>query len=459
MIRRYWRIFVLLGLIGSFLLVNCSGGGTDTEVDNSPTETTTEDTAESEDTTDAAKEPVTLTFIKITDELEAQAYAVMLEEFQKIENGRWSHVDILYDTKPFAELFRYIETTVATGQPVDIIQADGPDVKHFAWNGVIMDLTDHFSEEELAQWFPQSIAEGSYNGRFYGAPHTQSCQLLYYNQDYVDAAGLELGKEGLTYGPDGTGLPVWQKLTQDEDGDGNPEVYGLRINGPAWFDYFNGIAARTNGEPGSPTYNGVSPDGLGFVGYFDTPEAIESYRFDQALVFDYKVRSSEPPPNALFAGFAAMDLNSGRQFGTWKDQFADFPMNAMQPPYWVTPMCHTGSWHYAISPTTEHFEEALAFIKFASSDAGAQILFEFRNQEPANVNLFNNLPEFQEAPRSYIKDMFVEYGAPRIESPAYTEYNALFTEFYQALMSGGDAEALAQEYAQLMEAAAASYKE
>lgn len=55
--------------------------------------------------------------------------------------------------------------------------------------------------------------------------------------------------------------------------------------------------------------------------------------------------------------------------------------------------------------------------------------------------------------------MFVEYGAPRIESPAYTEYNALFTEFYQALMSGGDAEALAQEYAQLMEAAAASYKE
>lgn len=83
MIRRYWRIFVLLSLIGSFLLVNCSGGGTDTEVDSSPTETTTEDTAESEDTTDAAKEPVTLTFIKITDELEAQAYAVMLEEFQK----------------------------------------------------------------------------------------------------------------------------------------------------------------------------------------------------------------------------------------------------------------------------------------------------------------------------------------------------------------------------------------
>ena len=54
-----------------------------------------------------------------------------------------------------------------------------------------MDLTDNFSKEELAQWDPGSIAEGTYQGRFYGPPEVQSCQSLWYNQAMVDAAGSE----------------------------------------------------------------------------------------------------------------------------------------------------------------------------------------------------------------------------------------------------------------------------
>jgi len=52
----------------------------------------------------------------------------------------------------------------------------------------------------------------------------------------------------------------------------------------------------------------------------------------------------------------------------------------------------------------------------------------------------------------------VEYGRPRIVSPAYTEYNALFTEFYGSLVSGEDVQTLADEYAALMDEAAAKYE-
>ena len=55
-------------------------------------------------------------------------------------------------------------------------------------------------------------------------------------------------------------------------------------------------------------------------------------------------------------------------------------------------------------------------------------------------------------------EFFLEYGAPRIETPAYTEYNALFTEFWTSLMAGEeDVQGLATEYAELMEEAAAKY--
>ena len=88
------------------------------------------------------KEEVVLTFLKIADELEAQAFVDMVKEFQTIEDGKWSHVTVEYDTKPWEELFPAISRAIATGSDVDIIQADGPNVKSFAYNGILADLTD-----------------------------------------------------------------------------------------------------------------------------------------------------------------------------------------------------------------------------------------------------------------------------------------------------------------------------
>ncbi len=462
--KHLWKLLIAGTVLGTLALAACQTAAPPATTAPPPAAATQAPAATQAAATEApaatqapSGEPVTLTFIKIADELEAKAFDEMLQEFHTIEGGKYANVNIEYNAKPFAELFPAIENSVATGQNVDLIQADGPDVKHFAWNKVIMDLTDHFTKEELAQWDPGSIAEGTYQGRFYGPPEVQSCQSLWYNQEMVDAAGLKLGTEGLTYGPNGTGLPIWQKLTVDQNGDGTPEVFGFQNNGPAWFDYLNRIPARTNGKPGDPTFEGVSPDGLKFVGYFDTDQAIEAFQFDQDLFSKYKVRSTEPPTNALLSGFSAMTVSQDLILGTLKDQFPDFKIGAMEPPYWQTPMCQTGSWHYAISPTTQHFDEALAFIKFASSDEGARIMFKYKNQLPANVKLLAELPDFKSYPRDLTVEIFNKYGKPRIETPAYTEYNALFSEYYGSLVAGSNVPDLTHDYAKRMEEAAAKY--
>lgn len=246
----------------------------------------------------------------------------------------------------------------------------------------------------------------------------------------VEAAGFDLGTEGLTYGPDGTALPVWQKLTINENGNGTPKVYGVQVAGPDWYDYLNRIAARTNGKPGDPTFEGVSEDGLGFVGYFDTPEAIEAFQFDQDLITKYKVRSAEPPVNALLAGFAATSVSQDMILGTLQDQFPDFQIGAMYPPYWVTPMCHTGSWHFGISTTTDNFEEALAFVKFASGPEGAKYIGKYKNQMPASLEMLNTLPDYQEGDRALIKEFFLVWRVPppygRPSSPASVKGNTSF---------------------------------
>jgi ABC-type glycerol-3-phosphate transport system substrate-binding protein len=444
-------LFIVLGILValSMILAACTPK-TETEVAEEETKT--------EETT--TKQPVVLKFLKITDELEAQALAEAVEAFQKIEGGKYSYVSIEVDAKPFAELFPAIEKAVATGSDVDIVQADGPDVKHFAYNKVLMDLTDYFTAEELAQWAPQSVAEGSFEGRFYGPPEAQSCQLMWFNKDMLDTAGIDYSDtSGWTYGVDGTALPKWQKLSTDSNGDGTPEVFGFETAGP--WDYYWRIPARSNGEVGSPTYQGVSDDGLTFTGFFDTPESVEAYSFIQDMVYEYKVMSAERVQNQLLSGLAATNFSQDMIIGTQKNQFPDFNLGGIEPPYFVTPLCQTGSWHWGITQTTDNFEEALAFVKFLASDEGAGFIWKYKNQLPANVNLYNTIDEFTDPanPRSLMADFFNKYGAPRIESPAYTEYNALFTQFWGSLLAGEeDIQALATEYAGLMDEAAAKYK-
>lgn len=406
------------------------------------------------------KETVTLKFLKMADELEAQALVEIVDAFHKIENGKYAYVNVEVDAKPFAELFPSIEKAVATGSDIDIVQADGPDVKHFAHNDVLMDLTDYFTAEELALYAPQSIAEGSYQGRFYGPPECQSCQLLWFNKDMLDQAGIDYTKtEGWTFGEDGTGLPNWQKLTIDSDGNGTPEIFGFQTLGP--WDYYWRMPARSNGAVGSATYQGVSEDGLTFTGFFDTPESVEAYEFVQDMVYEYKIMSAEQITNQMLAGLAATYWGQDMVIGTVKNQFPDFNLGGIEPPYFVTPLCQTGSWHWGITRTTDNFEEALAFVKFLSSDEGASYIWKYKNQLPANVNLYNTIDEFTDPanPRSLMANFFSKYGVARIETPAYTEYNALFTQFFNSLLAGEeDIQALATEYAELMDEAASKYK-
>jgi len=185
------KVFFILGilLVMSLVLAACGSGGS-----NAPTGGNDAD----DEGGGGEMEPVVLRFLKMADELEAQALAEMVNAFQKSEGGKWSYVSIEIDAKPFMELFPAIEKAVATDSDIDLIQADGPDVKHFAFNNMLYDLTDHFTEAEMAQWAPQSVVEGSMTGRFYGPPEVQSCQLMWFNVDMLDAAGIDYSSIGMT---------------------------------------------------------------------------------------------------------------------------------------------------------------------------------------------------------------------------------------------------------------------
>jgi ABC-type glycerol-3-phosphate transport system substrate-binding protein len=386
--------------------------------------------------------PVSLRFLAVTNDDQLNAWREMLAEFQQIDDGKYSYVELELETVPFRELFPKIESSVAVGLPWDLFQADGPDMKHYGFNRVITPLTEYFSEEEMNQWFPQSIEEGSFRDQFLGPPMMQSCSLMMYNRDHTDAAGIsppEAMEDGWTMEE---ALVAWEKATTDENGDGVPEVWGVRWGQGTWTgDYEHGIFRRSNGAVGSPTYNGMGDDGLTFRGYLDTPEAAAAMQFYQDLHLKYKVTPVEAIPEVFESRQSAFMITPDNRIGTLNRIHGEggFNWGVSNIPYFESPVCHTGSWHYGISPNTEHFEEALAFVRYASSDAGARIWYKHVRQLPANIGLFNELDEYSEGGNQRIwLDAMNSFGIPRIQTPGYTEYQQLFAEAAGNITFGAD---------------------
>lgn len=408
-----------------------------------------------------AKEPVVLKFLKYADPVEAIAFAQIEENFRQLDGGKWSHVSISYDAVDFENLFPKIETSVAAGVELDLIQADGPDMKHYAWNQVLLPLDEYFTAEEKAAFAPQSIEEGSYRGVFYGPPFMQSCSLMWYNQEMTDAAGIQPPRELADSWTMEEALDAWQKTTVDNDGDGSPDVWGLRWGQGTWAgDYEQGILRRSAGEKGSPSYQGMGPDGLTFQGYFDTPEAIEAMQFYQDLHQVWKVTPVEPIPNIFQSKKAAFVVYTDNLIGELNNQYPDgnFQLGLTGIPYFKTQLCHTGSWHYGISANTKHFDEALAFVKYASGPEGSRIYYEALHQLPARLDMLNGLPEYDTYPQSLIKQGFEQFGIPRIQTPGYTEYQQVFAEIAQNVAAGADVAQQMTDGAKQIEQLVAKYK-
>jgi fructooligosaccharide transport system substrate-binding protein len=263
-----------------------------------------------------AQDAVTVNFLTWNDEDSLIALEKMAEAFTQ-SDPQYANVNIQFNAVPFEQLFPAIETAVATGAEMDLFAADGPDMKHYAYNEAIVSLADYYTEEELAEWVPQSVEEGSFNGTFYAPPLMQSCSLMFYNKDMTDAAGLEPPQEVQGWTME-EAWDAWLKTTVDESGDGVPDVWGLRWGQGTWQgDYEHGIMRRSAGEKGSPTYQGMGPDGITFTGYLDTPEAIKSFEDYRAWhIGDRAVSPQEPINNIFFDKGAAFYVSPDNAIGT-----------------------------------------------------------------------------------------------------------------------------------------------
>lgn len=144
---------------------------------------------------------------------------------------------------------RKMTAAINSGNYPDVFRVSGTDLVHYANSGVIADIStvyEQYASEELKEYMETEngryLESAKVKGKLYGLPKINwkwsNTMMLFIRQDWLDNLGLEAPRtiEELK--------EVAQAFTTDDpDGNGEDDTYGLILNGREEFSSWSGIQA------------------------------------------------------------------------------------------------------------------------------------------------------------------------------------------------------------------------
>jgi ABC-type glycerol-3-phosphate transport system substrate-binding protein len=371
---------------------------------------------------------VQLRFLTVTGEPMLSLHTQVIERFSKAH----PNIQIRFEQVPFPELGRKITTEAAAGNPPDVIWADGPEIKHLAYNKVIVPLEPWlYSKAELEDFVPQTLEEGSFKGVVHAIGRRQSCEAVWYNVDIMDRAGI---KPPSTLDKAWTfqqWRDVWLQVSKP------PEIWGVASRQVLGAGTYESLAfVRSAGEKGSPTYQAISPDGKTVKGHLDTREALDAIQFWQNLIVKDKVTPPALIPEAFETGRAACQIYPEHLGPVLRSKYPNLRFSVSPLPYFRTGFSHTGSYMYVISSKTPYRDEAGAFIKFISNEENSRFWFERETQLPVRKSLYKGAKIYEVLPNKLFAETFVSWAQPRPQTPGFREYDQLVVTMFNDLAKG-----------------------
>lgn len=264
-------------------------------------------------------------------------------------------------------------TDIAAGSAADIIQVGDDALPKFIEEDAFVPLDAYLTGSQpldTSIYLPGILKPGRWQGQQYLLPKDYSTLAVFYNKKLFDEAGVPYPEENWTWDDF---LATAQALTQDTNGDGKTDVWGVQL--PAsWTTGFEVWVLSAGGSL-------ISTDGKSFAGYLDSPQAATAVQFYADL---YNKHQVAPLPvdlnvfgggNTQFAdGRAAMWL-----FGRWpQTSLLDNPnveLGVVGPPrHPDAAAANILIWGgFGIFSGSPHIEAAWKFLRFYTGPEGAQV--------------------------------------------------------------------------------------
>ncbi|WP_169196772.1 sugar ABC transporter substrate-binding protein [Devosia sp. MC1541] len=371
-----------------------------------------------------------------------EVLAPVIEAFEAANPG----ITVEHQSIPFESMNAAIEARIGGGDDsIDVLLVDSPRVAAMVSRGYLKSLEDLRSEIEPLVT-PVALDALSVDGTIYTLPLWTSTQVMYYNKDLLDKAGIPHPgsdqEDRLTYD---------EVLEQAKKAQEAGAKYGFAFE---QIDRYYQL---------QPIFEGLGA-GSGLTGEGNLNPDITNEKWIEGASFYAKLFEDGISPRGIPTGqvpplFAAGEMafivggpwqlagytnTEGLNFGV-----APVPYHAGGKP--VTP---TGSWALAVSPHSSKPEEAMKLAKFMSLDPqGAFKTVEANPIPPVNLEAFAIYadwfaPKFPENGADVQKIMGYELRDTAVSRPlsaGFVAFEEVMNRVFGDLRNGADVKATLED--------------
>jgi multiple sugar transport system substrate-binding protein len=367
-------------------------------------------------------------------------------------------ITVEYESVPFDQLNSVLEARISNkdGNP-DVFWADMPRIAALTARGYTTDLTTQFDPYKDA-WDTASYEGSSVDGTLQGVPIANSTQLLFYNKDLLDAAGLEYPS------PDPEARMTWEQVTEDaktavDAGAQNGLVFGQVDR----YYQLEALPVSLGGSPGGTGDGNLTPD-------ITSDAWVTSMDWYGSIFADgispRGVAPEQNDPNFV-AGQTAYQVQ-----GPWLlPMLQDSEVNWGVAPHPVfeggEPVTATGSWALSLNPFSQEKEAAAIFMKWMSvDDGGGYIVNRTTPELPANIEGKESYYERDvfASPEGENAAAIIDYetsntAVNRLSTVGYVEFEEVMGRAFSDIRNGADAKSTLEKASEELGSVWAPYQE
>ena len=407
-------IMIMILFVSLLLMGSCKSSGSGRQQPDSSNTTT--------------GKPLTITFWRPqAHEPENQYYIKAIDQFNLQNKGK---IQIEMEVISRGNSFSYedkIYAAYASKVLPDLISLDGPNVANYATLKMIVPLDPYYQKDELADFLPGIIRQGTYQNSLYAIGQSESSVVLFYNRKILASHGI-VPPESMA---DAWTWDDWyevMKTCSDES------VTGTNMIGDQgeWMTYAFEQFWISNGT------DIVSADGTTAQGYVNGPKGIEAATFLVQLAKE-GLFQIDPSPTEFEEGKAATKLG-----GPWNiPGFSNFPELDWGVTYFPKKAggiqtAPSGNWALAVTSNCKIPETAVTVIKYLTNIDNGIALSQAISMPPARISAYQSLSDYDQLPQKIIKEQVTQVAHPRPITPAYPVLTKKFAEALIHIMRGAD---------------------
>ncbi|CAH0121783.1 hypothetical protein PAE9249_04317 [Paenibacillus sp. CECT 9249] len=425
--KKSWKLIVPIAM-ALLLIFQVGCGSNNANQTGQPAETSGTDDG-TKNAGSGSKEKIKLQFWDMHTEAEQKFFEDLVKEYNESQDA----VQIEYSTYNQADY-------TATKLPIAFSGGNGPDIymispgdfMKFANSGYLADLAPYFPEGSREDFLPSALDAVTVDGKVLALPYEMELLGLYYNEDMLKQAGVEVPK-------------TWDELLEAARKLTTNKVAGLVLP-PDKGAYFNFNFYPFLWQAGGAV---LSEDGKSSA--FNSPETAKALDFWGTFFKEglspSKLQYGPWEIDNLGKGSAAMQI-----CGTWaisraEEVFGDVPIKLapLPIPEGGKPVTTAGGWKFAVNAKSANMEEAAKFVMWAfASDTKRPLKWatETKFAYPARQSVIEEGKEiYNKGMRKTYTDEIYETGIPEpVYSPAVVEaIGDAMTKVMFGALSGADA--------------------